>query len=247
MKKNNISMIKATTCILAIMAGLASTASADLLITGTTTWTTADTGPHRILNIDGGTFIMQSGTLQVGDSFASTGGYLKVQNGGKLQIEGGTFNFDGRPVTDGGGTFQVIGNAATIAGYQLSNTMSYDFDFTAAGISKVTTASYVNMTASTLDVDVSAYDFSGLAPSASQSFTLFDASSVSSLFDLGNVNIAGLNPLEYSATLVQSLTADFPAETDISVVVTAVPEPATFALLGGLLALGCVMVRRRRA
>ena len=196
--------------ILAAMAVLSSTASADLTVVSgaTETWTTAG-GSHRILNIDGGTFIMQSGDLQVGDNFASGGGYLKINNSGTLQITGGTLNIDGRPETVGGtGRFQVIGNAATINGYQFQNQMTYDFDFTSGGISTVNLASsFSAASGSSLEVDVTAYDFDalGLAPSASTSFTLFDTASLGAgnVFDIDtSVTIAGLSA-DYSWELVQ--------------------------------------------
>jgi len=229
--KGKITM-KEKAFILAAMAVLSSTASADLTVVSgaTETWTTAG-GSHRILNIDGGTFIMQSGDLQVGDNFASGGGYLKINNSGTLQITGGTLNIDGRPETVGGtGRFQVIGNAATINGYQFQNQMTYDFDFTSGGISTVNLASsFSAASGSSLEVDVTAYDFDalGLAPSASTSFTLFDTASLGAgnVFDIDtSVTIAGLSA-DYSWELVQ----DTVTTNDISLVVTDTRPPAVAA------------------
>lgn len=84
--------------------------------------------------------------------------------------------------------------------------------------------------------------FDGLMGAASAGFTPFDAATLTT----GVQNLPG-----GSITAIGFLTSGHPnvggnARTD-SLVVTAVPEPSTYAALLGLLALGVVAYRRRRA
>jgi hypothetical protein len=70
------------------------------------------------------------------------------------------------------------------------------------------------------------------------------------MVDLTGLNATGIESIKFIAgsTGGASLNNDFVwREIDVFGTATAIPEPSTSALLGGLLALGAVMTRRRSA
>jgi len=185
------------------------------------------------LNMNTGAFTLAHAgvTTQVG----------KVQGvGSVLNFVGGTHDFGNRLIVDnggGGGTIRVTGNDATIAMGQTTRMLdaTFDFIFDADGVSTLAFESYIQggTKPGLVNVDGSAYT------GGSGEFTLLTANGLTA--EITNTTVSGFSALDYTTVLTQDTVAN-----RVYLTVTAVPEPETFALLGGLLALGYVMVHRRR-
>ena len=182
-----------------------------------------------------GAFNMSGGTL-TSSSASTTATRFAVKSGGSFDISGGTFADDGRLSIHG--TFTITGDAATINLHQMSsaaNTGLFEFAFDSDGVSTITSDSWLDFSAASLSIDKA--DYVGGAGD----FVLVNAGN--SLLN-GGFNVSNISVVDFGEEGVDwNLTQDFVANT---VTFTVVPEPGTYALLGGLLALGYVMVRSRR-
>jgi hypothetical protein len=182
-----------------------------------------------------GAFNMSGGIL-TSSSASTTATRFSVKSGGSFDISGGTFADDGRLSVRG--TFTITGNDATINLHQMSgaaNSGTFEFAFDSDGVSTIASDSWLDFSNASLSINKA--DYAGGAGD----FVLVDAgnSLLNGGFGAGNISVDGFG----EEGVDWNLTQDFVANT---VTFTVVPEPGTYALLGGLLALGYVMVRRRR-
>lgn len=181
-----------------------------------------------------GAFNMSGGTL-TSSSASTTATRFAVNSGGSFDISGGTFADDGRLSVLG--TFTITGDAATINLHQMSsaaNTGTFEFAFDSDGVSTIASDSWLDFSLASLSIVGT--DYAGGAGD----FVLVDAGNtlLNGGFDTSKMTVAGFG----EEGVGWNLTQDFDANT---VTFTVVPEPGTYALLGGLFALGYVMVRRR--
>ena len=181
------------------------------------------------LNLTGGSLSFQAGATNTSP--------LAIASGAVLNISGGTHNLLGRYGVGQTGTTRVTGSQATINLHQsTAYSGTYDFVLDGTGVSKFNYGSWAALGGASLQVDGSSFDGSG-------SFELFNIgahNSIDSTFNMANVVVSGFDA-GTTWTLAQE---DVGGRSLVTLVV--VPEPGTYALIGGFLALGYVMVRRRR-
>ena len=136
-----------------------------------------------------------------------------------------TINFD----LQGSATGYDISSITSIAGWADSNLGSQIFEVSLAGADEIYTSYGVHTNEST------AGGF------ATRTLLTDDTGTIASGVQYVQFEFTNPNVVQFGAggTLIRELMVQGTA--------TAVPEPASFAMLGGLLSLGCVMVRRRRA
>lgn len=229
-----------------LLGSALSVSAVTLVVDGTTHTVTAietyvDIGSQVI---NGGTLVLDSGALTIG-SGVNNASFLTVDATSTIQISGGSHVIGGRHAdANSDGTIQVIGNDATIQfGQFLSPKYTFDFDFDSDGISKISTPgsySYFGTTAS-LEVDGSLYT------GGDGVFTLFDFAQSGTIFESENISVTGFDGYDVVLTQDSPFAAENGSGPGSIYLTVTVPEPETFALLGGLLALGHVMLRRRRA
>lgn len=144
-------------------------------------------------------------------------------------------------------TVRVTGSLATINVHQQSAfNATMDFVFDAAGISTFDSDSRLGFGSSAITIDASAYT------GGDATFVLVDTELFGGTYanDGGGFGTIGtiVAPTGYTATFDQSKFDGDPVDGftgEITVTLAAVPEPGTYALLGGIFALSYVMVRRR--
>lgn len=191
--------------------------------------------------LGGATLNMLTGAFTLNGAFNFTTG--NVQSGSAINFVGGTHDFGTRLGVahfGAGGTIRVTGSGATIAMGQTANMngATFDYIFDSVGVSSLDFESYVQGGTKPGLVSVDGSSYTG----GSGEFTLITAGGASGLIaEITNTTVSGFSALDYTTAITQDLAND-----RVYLTVTAVPEPETFALLGGLLALGYVMVRRRR-
>jgi trimeric autotransporter adhesin len=235
------------------------------LTAGTYTVAAVTTGnsEFRFLNLNGGTL------KSAGNIYASGVAAQLTINGGTLQSNNvaGITVFDWNNVIaigSSGATFDTTvgninlgtnslstannvtfkgasGNTFTANALALANNNTVRFDLT--GVTINNSVSLVSLTTFTETSDGGAYniDFGGFGFTTPGSYKLIGFGSVSSSFLAAD--FAALN-----ATVGSGLTANFVLDSSsLSYVVTAVPEPSSFAALAGLVVLGFAATRRRSA
>jgi len=204
------------------------------------------------LDINGGSINTTSGPNNIGQQTAGTA---------VLNVQGGAFTALGEIVAGGGGgdtfinlssgslsvasanigsntgnaTLNIIGDAALSAtggGFTFGSNGTLSFEFNATGVKTLSLGS-LTAASGTLAVDLTGYT------GTYTTITLADVtggSGISSAFGTVNVTEGA-----YAGSFVtQDLGNDV-------ITLTIVPESGCYALIGGLLALGSVMLRRRRA
>ena len=204
------------------------------------------------LDINGGSINTTSGPNNIGQHTAGTV---------VLNVQGGAFTAQGEIVAGGGGgdtfinlssgslsvasanigsntgnaTLNIIGDAALSAtggGFTFGSNGTLSFEFNATGVKTLSLGS-LTAASGTLAVDLTGYT------GTYTTITLADVtggSGISSAFGTVNVTEGA-----YAGSFVtQDLGNDV-------ITLTIVPESGCYALIGGLLALGSVMLRRRRA
>ena len=181
------------------------------------------------LNLTGGSLSFQAGATNTSP--------LAIASGAVLNISGGSHNLFGRYGVSQTGTTRVTGSQATInLNQSMLYTGTYDFVLDGTGVSKFNYNSWAVLNGASLRVDGSLYSGTG-------SFELFNIganANIDSTFNMANVVVSGFDA-GTTWTLAQE---DVGGRSLVTLVV--VPEPGTYALIGGFLALGYVMVRRRR-
>ena len=139
--------------------------------------------------------------------------------------------------TSAGGTasLNVIGDSATLQGngFTFGAGGTLNFEFGATGFSALN-VTYLSASAATLAVDLSNYT------GATGTFTIVDADRDNVGQEL--VSVFGTVNLTEGAYAGSFITQD---QTTDLITLTVVPEPGTYALLGGIFALSYVMLRRR--
>ena len=153
---------------------------------------------------------------------------------GALSVSSGTLNASGNiQTTNNVGIFNLSGGAINAGGLQLSGTAGtlFNWDFTSGASSLITVSgNTMNLT----DTDFS-FDLTGVGIG---DYTLIQNNGT------GIVDFTG--SIAFTPGYTASVNFEGNASGDNLVLsVTAIPEPSTFALIGGLLALGSVMMRRR--
>jgi hypothetical protein len=195
--------------------------------------------------------IEDTGTVNLTDGAftlpgAQNGSGLFIKNGGTLNISGGTHTINQRTVNNG--TFQVEGSGSIIGLNQMTihggGEGVYDFIFDSGGIKTIKGVSgfaWFSIASATVSVDASAV--AGIVGS----YTLFDSHAAGSMFTSDKVTVdpsLGVEGVDWNLVITENVNGSGLRDT---VVLNVVPEPSSYALLGGLLALSHVMLRRRRA
>lgn len=188
------------------------------------------------LNLTGGS------TLQVQSTVIRLNGATVFVGSGSA-LTGGSFGFD---LNNGNVTFEdgaSFGNTS----WENKGTNVFTFEFGATGFTTLTPGTFrigntFSMADATYQIDFE--DFNGAA--GDYNFTIIDYES-----DATNTTVAGWEASTerfLNATNIENADLSWDDATDtVNLSFTVVPEPSTYALLGGLLALGSVMVRRRSA
>jgi hypothetical protein len=174
-----------------------------------------------------------SGNVTGGSSFYEISGGSLIIGGFDTFDVGG----DGGTGSTGGGsdlaTFSIVGDTATVSvTSKIFARASSVFSFTlgASGIDAIDTTAALDInTGSVLEIDGSSYTGGAGTISLFSYSTLVDE-------DEFTLSISGFANLDTEVVYGAS---------SIDLVLTSIPEPSTFALLGGLFAFAAVMVRRR--
>lgn len=225
------------------------------------------------LKADGGDINLSAGSITVNEN-SSGGGttHVTAAGSGKLNVTGGSFivtgqtvasdtvQFNGEVTISGAGTvfsvaegqviasndavFNINGAGAIITMDNLnlgngSRQAEFNFNFDAAGISTVQNPGFMSLGDITLNVDGSLY------AGGIDSFDLFASNNLTSLIGDLNINVTGLGDEGVDWELVQVLSTNG-GNGNVTLNILSIPEPSAYALTGGLLAMGFVMVRRRR-
>ncbi len=187
------------------------------------------------VNLTGGAFTLPG---------AQNGSGLTIDSGGTLNISGGTHTINQRTVNNG--TFRVdgSGSGSFIGLNQMGGgTGVFDFIFDSGGISTlkgVGDFSWFALSPNTVTVNASAV--AGIVGS----YTLFDSHAAGTMVTADKVTVdpsLGIEGVDWNLVITENVNGSGLRDT---VVLNVIPEPGTYALLGGLLALGYVMLRRRR-
>jgi hypothetical protein len=243
------------TTIACLGACLPSANAATLTVDGTTNNFSSTTDYTQVTVTDGGTLNLTGGALTLTRTSPSNNHEkFFVNSGSTLNFVGGTHTINERIATYGAttSTIRITGSEATINVHQQSTfTATMDFVFDANGISTFDSDSRLGFSSSTIDIDVSAYT-GGDATFVLVDTDLFNGSYASNGGGFGTINTITNTAVNswgggYDVTYDQSLFDGAPGDGftgQITLTLTAVPEPSSTALLGlGGLAM---MLRRKR-
>mgnify|MGYP001440911637 CR=1 FL=1 len=190
-------------------------------------------GARGELYINGGS--LSASVTRVGAGSNAGSGFMSITNG---TLNAGNMTIGGSSATtQRTGVFQINGAGSTISGGTLTvtNYGTLDFNFGATGISTLNFDSISLGETSTVLIDGAAYT------GGSGTFTLLSAATSLTGYNASLFSIAGFGPA-YTTEL------GFDADArSVVLTVTAIPEPATYALAFGALALGLVAYRRKHA
>ena len=202
------------------------------LTMGNTTATQNSIGQHTSgtssVTLQGGAWTANNLTVIGGGGTGHTD--FNVQ-AGVLTLTAATIGSD-----DGTAAFNIIGDAATQVqgnGWTFGGGGTLSFDFDSTGVSQLD-LTYLNADTATLAVDLTDYE------GALGTITIVDANRDNVGQELNSIfSTVNLTKGAYAGSFItQDLATDL-------ITVTIIPEPGTYALLGGLLSLSCVMLRRR--
>ena len=251
MKKIQLTIYTALAC---LGACLPSANAAVLLVDGTTNNFSSTSDYTQVTVTNGGTLNLNGGALTLTKTSVSNNTQkFFVNNGSTLNFVGGTHTINERIATYGAtSTIRVTGSAATINVHQQAFfNATMDFVFDANGISTFDSDSRLGFSDSTIDIDVSAYT------GGDATFVLVDTDLFSGSYAFNGGGFGTINTITntavnawgggYDVTYDQSLFDGDPVDGftgQITLTMTAIPEPSSMALLGlGGLAL---MLRRKR-
>lgn len=207
---------------------LSGTASSDsTLIIGTTGAVLTETIANDIVLNNGG------GTISVGNASANTTFSGVISGTGDLRKTGnGDITLSGVNTFTGDIDNQ---NSGTIF---LTSTGELEFVIGASGVNN----GFVGATASSLDLDgIFNFDLTGAGTGESDQWAIIGSALMDNTTFGSNFSVAGFNEDSGVWTSGDGMYQFSEGDGVLSVV----PEPSTFALLGGLLALSWVMIRRR--
>lgn len=160
----------------------------------------------------------------------------------QLNISGdGDFNLNGHFVIGGGhadadDSMKITGSNATIdisnsAQFGVNSKLSFVLD--GGGASVLNTNTFSTTASSELVIDFGSYSYSG---SGTDTITLVDSNSLSA-FDVSNISYLNHTGINYTLVQDTAITGN--------IYLQVIPEPSAYGLIGGLLSLACVMLRRR--
>ena len=244
------------TTIACLGACLPSANAATLTVDGTTNNFSSTSDYTQVTVTNGGTLNLNGGALTLTRTSGSNNTEkFFLNNGSTLNFVDGTHTINERIATYGAttSTIRITGSEATINVHQQSTfNATLDFVFDANGISTFDSDSRLGFSSSTIDIDVSAYT-GGDATFVLVDTELFGGTYANNGGGFGTINTITNTAVNswgggYDVTYDQSL---FDGDDDdgftgqITLTLTAVPEPSSTALLGlGGLAL---MLRRKRS
>lgn len=182
------------------------------------------TGANGVFNITGGTY--NGG----GDDFFDTGSF----GGTALNISGTGALSTLRQVTNGSAAWTITGSNASInvGALNLSSGV-VNFVADAGGFSAIASSAFTSIDGLDVNVNVTALTTPGV-------YDLFTSGNIASLSS--DVTLSGqVEGFEYIYEQALAGNGNYSR-----IVVTAIPEPGTCALFGGLLSLSWVMIRRRK-
>jgi P pilus assembly chaperone PapD len=242
------------TTIACLGACLPSANAATLTVDGTTNNFSSTADYTQVTVNNGGTLNLNGGALTLTQTSGNNNTEkFFLNNGSTLNFVDGTHTINERIEATGAvSTIRVTGSAATINVHQQSAfNATMDFVFDANGISTFDSDSRLGFSSSTIDIDVSAYT-GGDATFVLVDTDLFNGSYASNGGGFGTINTITNTAVNswgggYDVTYDQSLFDGAPGDGftgQITLTLTAVPEPSSTALLGlGGLAM---MLRRKR-
>jgi hypothetical protein len=252
--KATLPNMKTTSIILAgLLTSALATQAASLVVDGTTHTVigteTYSQGDGGIVLQNNGIVNLNSGSLTLTQS--STNNNFKgidLKSGSTINVNGGVLTFAERIAMSSDSTFRINGDAGTVDVHQTQGFGgTLDFVFNATGVSTFSSDSYFGFSGTgTLTIDASSYT------GPDDTFVLVETGifngtyANNSIFDNVGTIVA---PTGYTATFDQSKFDGAPVDGftgQMTLTLTQIPEPATTATLFGLLALGSVMIRRRR-